>query len=162
MRLKVPAIAGAFLVIFCLSSIPLAHADVPTVLEMTREEEGGETFLVIEVRHNYPTSSHYVDVIEIEVDGRVEKLDDVGPQTGTRFEERYSVHPDAEIRVRAHCNVHGWSPWAAEEEEETGGGGGIPGFSPESVALGAAPYMAEGQPELNSFETRGMGGSSWK
>lgn len=138
MRLKGPAIVGALLVLLCFSSIPLVYADVPSVLEITMEEAGGDTFIVIEVRHGSPTSSHYVDVIEVEVDGEVERLDDLGPQASARFEERYAVDPDAEIRVRAHCNVHGWSQWAGEEEEEPGGGGGIPGFPYESMALGAA------------------------
>jgi desulfoferrodoxin (superoxide reductase-like protein) len=138
MRLNGIASVVALMVLLCLSSIPLAYADVPSVLEISREEEGGNTFLVIEVRHGSPTSSHYVDVIEVEVDGEVEKLDDLEPQASTRFEERYAVDPDAEIRVRAHCNVHGWSRWAGEEEGEPVGGGGIPGFPHESVALGAA------------------------
>lgn len=138
MRLKGPAMVVALLVLLCLSSIPLAHADVPSVLEITRVEEGGDTFLVIEVRHGSPTSSHYVDVIEVEVDGMVERLDDLGPQASARFEVRYAVDPDAKIRVRAHCIVHGWGLWAGEEGEEPGGGGGIPGFPLESMVLGAA------------------------
>lgn len=37
------------------------------------------------------------------------------------------------IRVRSHCNIHGWSRWKGEEEE---GGGGIPGFPYESILIG--------------------------
>lgn len=39
-------------------------------------------------------------------------------------------------RVRAHCKVHGWSPWLSEKEEENQERGGIPGFPIGSVAIG--------------------------
>jgi desulfoferrodoxin (superoxide reductase-like protein) len=137
MRVKDYASMGTLLlVLICLSSIPLVFADVPSVLEITREEEGGDTFLVMDVRHGSPSSSHYVDVIEVEIDGKVEKLADLDPQTSTRFEERLAADPEASIRVRAHCNVHGWSPWLSEGEEETHERRGIPGFPYGSVAIG--------------------------
>lgn len=125
------------LVLVCLSPTSLVSADVPTVLEITREKRGDDTFLVIEVRHGSSTSTHYVDAIEVEKDGKAERISDLEPQTGTRFKVEHAVDPEAEIRVRARCTVHGWSRWAGEEEEEPGGGGGIPGFPYESMALGA-------------------------
>jgi len=137
MRVKGLVNVGTLLLILiCFSSLPMVFADVPSVLEITREEDGGETFLVIGVRHGSPSSSHYVDLMEVEIDGKVEKLADLDPQTSTRFEVRLAVDPEASIRVRAHCNVHGWSPWLTEKEEETQERGGIPGFPYESVIIG--------------------------
>ena len=124
-------------VLACTHSVIVAYADVPSVIGLSREEEGGDTVLVIEVRHGSPSSSHYVDAIEVEVDGKVEKTTDLEPQTSTRFKEKFVISAGAKnIRVRARCNVHGWSSWVSEEKEEPSGSKGIPGFPYVSIVLG--------------------------
>jgi len=111
--------------------------DVPTVLEIKREKEGGDTILVIEVRHGLPSSTHYIDLIEIEIDGNLEKLSDLEPQTSTQFTEKLEINAGAkDVRVRAHCNIHGWSSWVNGEEEEPSGRKGISGFPFESIMIG--------------------------
>ena len=74
MRLKVLVYVGLLATVFLLSpSVAFVFADVPSVLELTTEKDGGDNFLVIEVRHSSPTSSHYVDIIEIEIDGELKE-----------------------------------------------------------------------------------------
>jgi desulfoferrodoxin (superoxide reductase-like protein) len=103
-----------------------------------REKEGGKTLLQVEVRHNSPSMSHYVDIIEFDINGEVHRATDLRPQSDRVFTYTYELG-DVEasnIKVRAHCNFHGWSSWTFEEKEEEGEGGGIPGFPYESVLLG--------------------------
>lgn len=127
------------LILSCLSPAVMVFADVPTVLVITRVEEGDETFLEVEVRHSSPTQTHYVNVIEVEIAGKVEKIDGLEPQTTTKFTTKYKLEDTeaSEVRVRAYCNIHGWSQWTIESaEEDEKGGGGIPGFPYGSIALG--------------------------
>jgi len=119
----------------CLPSIVRVYADVPSVLELTVEEEGTDFFLTLEIRHGSPSTNHYVDVIEIEIDGKVEKVDDLEPQKSTIFTYKYNLGKTQpkKIKVRAHCNVHGWSQLKSEEKKD---GGVIPGFPYESILIG--------------------------
>ncbi|MGD2142129.1 MAG: hypothetical protein PVH79_01460 [Candidatus Bathyarchaeota archaeon] len=126
----------AFLII-CLIPALIAYADVPTVVELELETRGEDSVLIIQVRHSSPSGTHYVDVVEVEVDETVEKLE-LDPQSTTTFDIEHSVDADVvEIRTRAHCTNHGWSRWKSlETEEPTNGSGGIPGFPIESIILG--------------------------
>jgi len=98
-----------------------------------------EMVLRVDFRHNSPSSNHYVDSIEVEIDGKVEEITDQDPQSSASFSESKTLE-DGEIgsiRVRAHCNIHRWSQWRTLElREDGGGGGGIPGFPLEALALG--------------------------
>ncbi len=125
--------------ILCLAPTLFVYADVPTVVELEIETRGQETVLVIQVRHSSPSQTHYVDEVEVEVDGKVEKVE-LAPQSSTTFTVEHEVDSQtAEIRVRAHCTNHGWSRWKSlETEEATAGGGGIPGFPYESIVVGLA------------------------
>lgn len=134
-----PTVLILVLILSCLSPATMVFADVPTVLVITRVEEGDETFLEVEVRHSSPTQTHYVDVIEVEVAGNVEKIDGLEPQTTTKFTTKYKLEDTGalEVRVRAHCNIHGWSQWTSESpEEDEERGVGIPGFPYGSIAFG--------------------------
>ena len=114
-------------------------ANVPTVIELQLETRGEETVLIIQARHSSPSQSHYVDIVEVDIDGAVEELE-MDPQSGTTFTVEHAVDPRAvDIRARAHCTTHGWSLWESlEAEEPSGTGGGIPGFPVESAAVGMA------------------------
>ncbi len=121
----------------CMLPLTMGIADVPSVIDLKRENRGSDTVLVIQVRHNSPSSNHYVDTVEVEIDGKVEKINGLEPQTGASFTVEDALGTGAKnVRIRAHCNIHGWSQWAVESGGESTGSGGIPGFSLESIALG--------------------------
>jgi len=125
------------LVLSCMLPVIISLADVPSVIDLKREKRGSDTVLVVQVRHNSPSSNHYIDTIDVEIDRKVEKITGLDPQTSTSFTVEHALGTGAtNIRVRAHCNIHGWSQWSSESGGESKGGGGIPGFSPESIALG--------------------------
>ena len=113
-------------------------ADVPSVIELELEVRGQETVLVATIRHNSPSSRHYVDVVDIELDGKVEKFEDLPPQTETTFVLEFAIDSSFdEIRLRAHCTNHGWSQWITlTSEEEQSPNRGIPGFPIAAVVIG--------------------------
>ena len=126
------------LILACLHSGQMVLADVPKIQVITREKEGGKTLLQVEVSHSSPSTSHYVDVIEFDINGEVHKATDLEPQSDRVFNYTYDAGgvEASNIKVRAHCNLHGWSSWNIEEKGEEGEGAGIPGFPYESVFLG--------------------------
>ncbi len=126
----------AFLVLSLIPTL-IVYADVPTVVELEVETRGEDTVLLIRVRHSSPSQTHYVDEIEVEVDGEVEKIER-DSQSATTFTVEHTVDSEAaDIRARAHCTNHGWSRWKSlETEEPTEDGGGIPGFPVEATAIG--------------------------
>ncbi len=128
----------AFLVLSLIPTL-IVYADVPTVVELVLEIRGEDTVLVIRVRHSSPSQTHYVYEIEVEVDGKVEKIER-DSQSATTFTVEQTVDSKAaDIRARAHCTNHGWSQWKSlQTEEPTEDGGGIPGFPVESTAIGLA------------------------
>ena len=128
----------ALLTLSLIHIVPVS-ANVPTVIELQLESRGEETVLVIQARHSSPSQGHYVDSVEVDIDGTVEKIE-LDPQSETTFTVEHTVDPKAvDIRARAHCTNHGWSQWKSlQTEEPTEDGGGIPGFPVESTAIGLA------------------------
>ena len=127
------------LLAFSLFPTMAVNANIPTVIELQLETRGEETVLVIQARHSSPSQTHYVDEIEVEADGKVEKIE-LDPQSETTFTVEHTVDPKAvDIRARAHCTPHGWSQWKSlQTEEPTEDGGGISGFPVEATAIGLA------------------------
>lgn len=136
MRLKSLARLGMLLVL-AASMLPvmIGYANVPTVLSMEVETRGEDAFLIMEVSHSSPTSTHFVGTAEVEVgDESVIHLDLV-PQTSGTFTIEVELESVAEsIRARVSCTTHGWSSW--RRLSTNGRGGGIPGFPVEAVAAG--------------------------
>lgn len=106
------------LIVLCVSvfSINSVFADVPSVLTITVEQEGTTSTITVEIRHADPSSGHYIDIIEIEVNERLDRISDLNPQTATVFSYQHNVGDTffENLRVRVHCNIHGWSGWKAE------------------------------------------------
>jgi len=117
--------------------LTVIHANVPTVLSLEELRRGDDDVLIIEVSHGSPSSSHYIDSIEVEVDGEAFTIEDLGEQSGTVFTVEHILESSGTgIRVRAHCNLHGWSQWTQLGDETTDQGGGIPGFSYAVIFIG--------------------------
>ena len=127
------------LFILASSMVPVIfiYANVPTLLSLELETRGEATFLLLEVSHSNPTSTHFVSTAEIEVgDKSVIHLDLVS-QTEKTFTIEVELESKTEgIRARVSCTNHGWSSWRAFSEDSNGKGGGIPGFSIGAVTAG--------------------------
>lgn len=102
------------LFLLSFSTIMPVLANIPTVLNIEATKEGADTALSIEISHSSPSSTHYVDMIEVEVNERLDRVSNLEPQTTTTFTYEHNVGTVEyeTIRVRAHCTDHGWSPWA--------------------------------------------------
>jgi hypothetical protein len=111
-------------------SIFFAKADVPAILELSYEDKGGETFLVMKVRHRSPSSNHYVDQIQIKIGENTETII-FESQTTVEFTERHKIDSTSdEIQVRAHCTTHGWSTWKSAV---------LPSPTPTPTPIGPTP-----------------------
>lgn len=134
------------LLVLAISMFPImiGYANVPSVLSMEIDTRGEATFLIMEVTHSSPTSTHFVATAEVEVgDDSVIHLDLV-PQTSATFTIEVELEAMAEsIRARVSCTNHGWSSWKALSTEDEDTGGGIPGFPLEAAAIGlmAASFL---------------------
>ena len=118
-----------------------------SVLEVGVTAEGEGAILNLEISHSSPSSSHYVDSVEVRVDNGDEVAYAQDPQSSSRFSVEIVLEDTsrrarmccARIEVRSHCTSHGWSAWKVLElgdEEPEEKGGGIPGFPVEALSLG--------------------------
>ena len=123
---------GVLLVLSFLAPSTVIYANVPTVLSLEEVRRGDDDVLVIEVSHSSPSPTHYIDSVEVEV----------GEQSATVITVEHVLEsPGATVRVRAHCNLHGWSQWTQLGEEPTDEGEGIPGFGYVAILIGLTAYL---------------------
>jgi desulfoferrodoxin (superoxide reductase-like protein) len=115
--------------------VPHVYADIPKMLSIEFNDQS--KMLEMEIQHLRPSSTHYVDKIEVEVNGNAESIDISEAQTSTPFTVTYQVTEKvSSLRVRAHCNLHGWSQWIELESDQETNVGEIPGFPSISIFLG--------------------------
>jgi len=111
-----------------IGSPRVAVADVPSVLDVSARPVidcgtplAGRGFLILmTVRHANPTTSHYVDKIEIS-EGKSTVTIDLQPQSNETFTvstvlcEGRDYHTGEELTVlaRAHCTIHSWGIWSS-------------------------------------------------
>jgi len=96
------------------------HANVPVILDVSTVETGGQVSLDIKINHLNPSfggysADHYVDLIEVEVDGEPHQIQVAQPPTAETFTVTYYIgeltgYPT--VRIRAHCTIHRWSEWS--------------------------------------------------
>ena len=94
-----------------------AKADVPTLLNIEPWISGTETILNITVGHSAPTSSHYIDIIQVDVNGTVNDVN-LNSQSINPFIVQYNIGElitEPSVRIRAHCNLHGWGGWSESQ-----------------------------------------------
>ena len=107
-----------FLLVLGIASaikISAVFADVPDVLGIEFWISGTETIPNITIRHASPTASHYVDVVEVDIDGAVHNVPFIPSQSTTTFVVQFNMGEITGVpmvKARAHCNFHGWSTWS--------------------------------------------------
>jgi desulfoferrodoxin (superoxide reductase-like protein) len=127
------------LLVLAVSMLPvmIGYANVPTVLSMEIETRGETIFLIMEVTHSSPTSTHFVATAEVEVGDETVIHLDLVPQTSGTFTIEVELESIAEsIRARVDCTNHGWSSWKTLSTDDKDNRGGIPGFPIEAAAVG--------------------------
>jgi len=114
------------------SFIERTEANVPTVLQIENISQDSMGRVRLQVSHANPTSSHYVDLVEVDVNGQVTQFNQQ-PQSSDPFTlvlDLGQVQGTPNVKARAHCNLHGWSDWSNQ----------IP--VPEFPATAIAVFMA--------------------
>lgn len=109
--------------------VRVARADVPSILQVDNISQGTAGKIKVQIRHLNPSGSHYVDVVEVDVAGQVKSFN-LQPQNSNPFTvelELGQIQGSPNVKVRAHCNVHGWSGWSNEVQ--------VSEFSEISVAV---------------------------
>jgi desulfoferrodoxin (superoxide reductase-like protein) len=128
--------------LFCLTPLTVIRANVPAVMSLEEVKRGDNDVLVIEVSHSSPSSSHYIDSIEVEEGEQIYTIEDLGEQSTPVFTVEHVLESSGtDVRVRAHCNLHGWSQWTRLGDESTDQGGGIPGFGYAAIFVGLMVYI---------------------
>ena len=105
------------LIIIPVMFLSPVYADVPSIFSIEPWTSGSETILNITIRHSSPTGSHYVDLIQVDIEGIV---NDVGlnSQSASPFVAEYNIGEligEPSVKVRAHCNLHGWGSWSTSQ-----------------------------------------------
>jgi len=126
------------LAIFSTSLVDSVYADVPMVNSVkpwTRSSDS-HTVLNITVTHRDYYTGHYVDWVQVDVNGTVDNVDLSPPQPiNLPFLVQYDmgiVSGTSTIRARAHCTLHGSSAWASPTGlGDTARAGGI--FNPNAT-----------------------------
>lgn len=114
-----------FFVLFSLALLSLSVAkpvlaDTPAVITVVPWNSGSDTMLNVTVYHDVGAEvlGHYVDNIEVNVEGNIQNFPQGGPHAYYDTVKHYfnvTVGPITGITgtptatVRAHCNIHLWS-----------------------------------------------------
>jgi len=96
--------------------VKIVRADVPTVLQVDNLSQGSAGKIKVQIRHLNPSGGHYVDVVEVDVAGQVKSFN-LQAQNSNPFTvelELGQIQGSPNVKVRAHCNLHGWSDWSSE------------------------------------------------
>ena len=92
----------------------MVQADVPDIQYIQDISPCPKTCkLKVQIRHANPTSTHYIDRVELEVDGHITPYT-LEVQTTDPFTVElglFKTPENSNIKARAHCTVHGWGTW---------------------------------------------------
>lgn len=120
-----------------------AAANIPEVLQIQNISQGSAGRIRLQISHALPSSTHYVDIIEVDIGGQTRQFNQQ-PQSSDPFTVELDlgqIQGNPNIRARAHCNLHGWSDWSTYAVTGTATttaapSQGIPGFPWESIMAG--------------------------
>ncbi|MFH0848965.1 MAG: hypothetical protein V1857_05640 [archaeon] len=119
-RLLFPVVLTALLAVSSamVSSdiVKVVRADVPTVLQVDNISQDSTGKIRVQIRHQSPSAGHYVDVVEVDVAGQVKSFN-LQAQNSNPFTveiELGQIQGSQNVKIRARCNLHGWSDWSSE------------------------------------------------
>lgn len=131
--------AISLLIILALS-LPtvIVHANIPTVLSITRRTEGSNTIIDVKVSHTSPSTTHFISLISLDLDGTQKTFTDLTKSTTNEaiFSLNIGSTNPKTIKSQATCNIHGPSS-VFTENAAPGTTGGIPGYPLETVVIGS-------------------------
>lgn len=127
--------------IMLMIGVKTVSANVPQVTNLVSVDESDGRSLTITVNHLNPSSTHYVNQLEVSVGGNVQTVD-LDPESSINFNETVKIAATGDVKVRAHCTVHGWGSWATLQTAQTTPSSGIPGFPVLGLFIGVVLFIA--------------------
>ena len=113
-KFLIASVSLILVAILFLSHAGTAVANVPTVLQIVNISQGSDGKIRLEITHQGPSPNHYVDMVEVQVNGATQQFT-LQPQTTDPFTVELdlgTLQGTPEVQARAHCNIHGWSDWS--------------------------------------------------
>jgi len=107
------ALTAVLLLAVVLGNLKIAAANVPNVLQIEDISQGSTGKIKLQIKHLSPSASHYIDIVEVDINGQVKKFD-LQPQSADPFTVELNlgqIEGRPNIKARAHCSVHEWSDW---------------------------------------------------
>ena len=104
----------AFSLLSMFSVVTVVSANVPSVLQIDNVSQGSSGKVRLQISHLNPSSSHYVDIVEVDVNGQVTQFN-LQPQSSNPFTIELDIgqlQGTPNVKARAHCILHGWSGWS--------------------------------------------------
>jgi hypothetical protein len=118
---KVSLVLMLFLVFASIVAFQICHvsADTPHDISIQPWTSGTRTTLNITITHDggAPTSTHYVNTVQVNTSGVVEDIT-LTPQSTVTFIVQYDmgeITGTPTVQVRADCTLHGWSGWTSPQ-----------------------------------------------
>lgn len=112
---KVSLVLMLFLVFASIVAFQICHvsADTPHDISIQPWTSGTRTTLNITITHDggAPTSTHYVNTVQVNTSGVVDDITPT-PQSTVTFVVQYDmgeITGTPTVQVRADCTLHGWS-----------------------------------------------------
>ena len=136
---------GLIFIVMTMIGLSVLYADVPTINNIELKAVSDGSTLTITIRHSGPSITHYVSKIEVKIGDNV-KIYEYDPQDSVVFTEEINIEASDQIKVRAFCNLHGWSSIVSSgsDEPETPveqPSGGIPGYPLIALGIGLFLYI---------------------
>ena len=103
-----------FSLLIMFSVIGVASANVPSVVQIDNISLGSSGRIRLQISHLNPSPSHYVDMVEVDVNGQVTQFN-LQPQNSNPFTVELDLgqlQGTPNVKARAHCNLHGWGSWS--------------------------------------------------
>jgi desulfoferrodoxin (superoxide reductase-like protein) len=82
------------------------------MIENISQDSAGK--IKLKIRHSNPSSGHYINLVEVDIDGNIQQFN-LQPQTTDPFDvelELGALQGTPNVRARAHCIIHGYSAWS--------------------------------------------------
>ena len=96
--------------------VSIVQGIVADVQEVVFWDNGEDTMLNVTFYHTPVTTFHYVDKIEVDIDGAVTSYP--VSQSSATFTAQISlgqISGNPPARTRVHCTIDGWSSWSSQQ-----------------------------------------------
>jgi desulfoferrodoxin (superoxide reductase-like protein) len=113
-RYVTPLFFATLLLLTVFSVMGIVSGNIPRVAQIDNISQDSSGSIRLQVVHLAPTSTHYVDVVEVEVNMTRTQFNQQ-PQDSNPFTIELDLGPlqgTATVMARAHCTLHGWGDWS--------------------------------------------------